>query len=69
MLPCSVSGKARSATFTFPLLYWRPLRQLAAHGPGAIASQRLPMTLASQLLSLEMVFATCMGLLFDPILD
>ena len=29
-----------------------------------IASQRLPMTLASQLLSLEMVFATCMGLLF-----
>ncbi|MHC8362715.1 hypothetical protein ACYZUA_20955 [Pseudomonas sp. LS2P72] len=34
-----------------------------------IASQRLPMTLASQLLSLEMVFATCMGLLFDPILD
>lgn len=29
-----------------------------------IASQRLPMTLASQLLSLEMVFATCLGLLF-----
>lgn len=29
-----------------------------------IASQHLPMTLASQLLSLEMVFATCMGLLF-----
>jgi drug/metabolite transporter (DMT)-like permease len=27
-----------------------------------IASQRLPMTLASQLLSLEMVFATCLGL-------
>lgn len=30
-----------------------------------IASQRLPMTLASQLLSLEMVFATCLGLLFS----
>ena len=29
-----------------------------------IASQRLPMTLASQWLSLEMVFATCLGLLF-----
>jgi len=29
-----------------------------------IASQRLPMALASQLLSLEMVFATCLGLLF-----
>ncbi|WP_191636251.1 DMT family transporter [Pseudomonas fluorescens] len=29
-----------------------------------IASQRLPMTLASQLLSMEMVFATCLGLLF-----
>ena len=29
-----------------------------------IASQRLPMTLASQLLSLEMVFATCLGLAF-----
>lgn len=33
-LPCSVSGKALSATYTFPLLYWRPLRRLAAHGPG-----------------------------------
>ncbi|MCY1285225.1 Inner membrane protein YtfF [compost metagenome] len=29
-----------------------------------LASQRLPITLASQLLSLEMVFATCLGLLF-----
>lgn len=29
-----------------------------------IASQRLPMALASQLLSMEMVFATCLGLLF-----
>lgn len=29
-----------------------------------IASQRLPITLASQLLSMEMVFATCLGLLF-----
>jgi drug/metabolite transporter (DMT)-like permease len=29
-----------------------------------IASQRLPMALASQLLSLEIVFATCLGLLF-----
>ncbi|MFK0088619.1 DMT family transporter [Pseudomonas sp. NPDC090755] len=29
-----------------------------------LASQRLPMALASQLLSLEMVFATCLGLLF-----
>ncbi|MFC4863540.1 DMT family transporter [Pseudomonas sp. MAHUQ-62] len=30
-----------------------------------IASQRLPITLASQLLSMEMVFATCLGLLFS----
>jgi drug/metabolite transporter (DMT)-like permease len=29
-----------------------------------IASQRLPITLASQLLAMEMVFATCLGLLF-----
>lgn len=29
-----------------------------------IASQRLPMALAGQLLSMEMVFATCLGLLF-----
>lgn len=29
-----------------------------------LASQRLPITLASQLLSLEMVFATCLGLFF-----
>lgn len=29
-----------------------------------IASQRLPITLASQLLSMEMVFATCLGLFF-----
>lgn len=30
-----------------------------------IASQRLPITLASQLLSMEMVFATCLGLFFS----
>ncbi|BAN49178.1 DMT family transporter [Metapseudomonas resinovorans] len=29
-----------------------------------IASQRLPITLASQLISMEVVFATCLGLLF-----
>ncbi|MNP59522.1 EamA-like transporter family protein [compost metagenome] len=29
-----------------------------------IASQRLPIALASQLLAMEMVFATCLGLLF-----
>ncbi|WP_416424312.1 DMT family transporter [Pseudomonas sp. App30] len=33
-------------------------------GAWTIASQRLPITLASQLLSMEMVFATCLGLAF-----
>lgn len=47
-----------------PALTLAAVASIAGAGAWTIASQRLPITLASQLLSMEMVFATCLGLAF-----
>ncbi|WP_415768350.1 hypothetical protein [Pseudomonas sp. LB3P38] len=57
-------GQSAFSHLYFPAFVLAAVASIGGAWAWTIASQRLPMTLASQLLSLEMVFATCLGLLF-----
>jgi len=57
-------GQGAISHLYVPAFFLAAVASIGGAWAWTIASQRLPMTLASQLLSLEMVFATCLGLLF-----